>query len=49
MISGIDVDRVASLSLKPNGLTLHGSFDVADLGAGPQRMVYAHVVSEEIL
>jgi len=46
---GSNVDRVANPSLKPNGLTLHGSFDVADLGAGPQRTVYAHVVSEEIL
>ncbi len=36
-------------SLAPNGLTLHGTFDVADVGSGPQRMVYAHIVSEEVL
>jgi hypothetical protein len=45
-IPGVDV---AGPSLAPNGMTLHGTFDVADLGAGPQRLVYAHVVSEEIL
>jgi hypothetical protein len=28
---------------------LRGTFDVADLGAGAARMVYAHVVSEEVL
>ena len=43
---GVDV---ASPSLAPNGLTLHGTFDVADLGGGAQRLVYARVVSEEVL
>ncbi len=36
-------------SLVPNGLLLHGTFDVADVGSGPQRLVYAHIVSEEVL
>jgi hypothetical protein len=45
-VKGVDV---ASPSLAPNGLTLHGTFDVADTGAGAQRLVYAHVVSEEVL
>jgi hypothetical protein len=43
---GVDV---ASPALDPNGLTLHGTFDVADLASGAQRLVYAHVVSEEVL
>jgi hypothetical protein len=49
--SGTDVPGVdvASPSLAPNGLTLHGTFDVADTGANAQRLVYAHVVSEEVL
>ena len=41
--------RLADPSLKPNGLVPNGDFDLADLGGGPQRMVYAHVVSEEVL
>jgi hypothetical protein len=40
---------IDSPSLAPNGLTLKGTFDVADIGSGPQRLVYAHVVSEEVL
>jgi hypothetical protein len=49
--SGAEVKgpEVAAPSLAPNGLTLHGTFDVADIGAKPQRLVYAHVVSEEVL
>ena len=45
-VKGVDV---ANPSLAPNGLTLHGTFDVADIGAGAQRLVYARVVSEELL
>jgi hypothetical protein len=45
-VKGVDV---ADPSLAPNGLTLHGTFDVADTGASAQRLVYAHVVSEEVL
>jgi len=41
--------EVASPSLAPNGMTLHGTFDVADLGASAQRMVHARIVSEEVL
>jgi outer membrane biosynthesis protein TonB len=40
---------VDSPSLAPNGMTLKGTFDVGDIGSGPQRLVYAHVVSEEVL
>jgi len=40
---------VAAPSLAPNGLTFHGTFDVADIGAQAQRLVYARVVSEEVL
>ncbi len=49
--SGAEVKEadVAKPSLDPNGLTLHGTFDVADIGAGAQRLVYARVVSEEVL
>jgi hypothetical protein len=39
--SGVDVE--------PSGLALRGTFDVADVGAGAQRLVYARVVSEEVL
>ena len=39
----------ADPSLKPNGMTLNGDFDLADLAGGAQRLVYARVVSEEIL
>jgi outer membrane biosynthesis protein TonB len=45
-VKGVDV---ASPSLAPDGLLLNGKYDLADLGGGPQRMVYAHVVSEEVL
>jgi hypothetical protein len=41
--------HVATPSIEPNGLVPHGTFDLADLGGGPQRLVYAHVVSEEVL
>ncbi len=40
---------LAGPSLDPNGLVPHGTFDVADIGANPQRLVYAHIVSEEVL
>ena len=40
---------VATPSLGPNGLTPSGDFDLADLGGGSQRLVYARVVSEEVL
>jgi hypothetical protein len=40
---------VASPSLDPDGLVPRVTFDVADIGANPQRLVYAHVVSEEVL
>jgi hypothetical protein len=40
---------VASPSLDPDGLLPHGTFDVADIGASLQRLVYARVVSEEVL
>ncbi len=36
-------------SLNPNGLVPHGDFDLADLGGGGQRLVYARVVAEEVL
>lgn len=36
-------------SLKPNGLVPGGDFDLADLGGGGQRLVYARIVSEEVL
>lgn len=44
--SGVGVDQP---SLKPGGLNLKGDFDLADLGGGAQRLVYARVVSEEVL
>ena len=49
--SGAEVKgpNLANPSLDPNGLTPHGTFDVADLGSGSQRLVYARVVSEEVL
>jgi hypothetical protein len=40
---------VAGPSLAPNGLVPHGDFDLADLAGGGQRLVYARVVSEEVL
>ncbi|HKO50166.1 MAG TPA: hypothetical protein VJV79_20690 [Polyangiaceae bacterium] len=40
---------VARPSLGPNGLVPSGDFDLADLGGGAQRLVYARVVSEEVL
>ncbi|MEI9937562.1 MAG: hypothetical protein WDO69_10115 [Pseudomonadota bacterium] len=40
---------VADPSLKPNGMIPNGDFDLADLAGGPQRLVYARVVSEEVL
>ena len=39
----------AEPSLNPNGLVPHGDFDLADLGGGGQRLVYARVVAEEVL
>jgi len=41
--------EVAGPSLSPNGLVPHGDFDLADLAGGGQRLVYARVVSEEVL
>jgi hypothetical protein len=41
--------RMADPSLAPSGLIPQGDFDLADLGAGSQRLVYARVVSEEVL
>ncbi len=41
--------RLADPSLAPNGLVPSGDFDLADLGGGSQRLVYARVVSEEVL
>jgi len=40
---------VADPSLRPNGLVPNGDFDLADVGGGSQRLVYARVVSEEVL
>jgi hypothetical protein len=51
--SGKEVEEspvgVGAPSLKPNGLVPHGDFDLADLAGGGQRLVYARVVSEEVL
>lgn len=41
--------RVADPSLGANGLVPNGDFDLADLAGGSQRLVYARVVSEEVL
>jgi hypothetical protein len=46
--SGKEVDS-AGLDVEPSGFALRGTFDVADVGAGAQRLVYARVVSEEVL
>jgi len=40
---------VANPSLGANGLMPNGDFDLADLAGGSQRLVYARVVSEEVL
>lgn len=45
--SGKGVDA-SGIDIAPNG-SLRRTFDVADLGAGTQRLVYARVVSEEVL
>ena len=37
------------VDVKPTGLGLQGTFDVADVGSSAQRLVYARVVSEEVL
>ncbi|HEY0466640.1 MAG TPA: hypothetical protein VGC79_20675 [Polyangiaceae bacterium] len=51
--SGRDVNetavRLADPSLGQNGFSPSGDFDLADLGASAQRLVYARVVSEEVL
>jgi hypothetical protein len=51
--SGREADEtaigVADPSFKPNGLVPNGDFDLADVGGGSQRLVYARVVSEEVL
>ena len=41
--------EVGSSGLDIGPMALSGTFDVADLGAAAARMVYAHVVSEEVL
>jgi len=41
--------RADSPSFAPNGLTLRGDFDLADIGADGQRMVYVRVQSEKVL
>jgi len=46
--SGKEVDA-AGLDIEPQGFGLRHTFDVADIGAGGQRLVYARVVSEEVL
>jgi hypothetical protein len=46
--SGKGVDA-AGLDIEPQGFSLRHTFDVADIGAGAQRLVYARVVSEEVL
>jgi hypothetical protein len=46
--SGKEVNS-AGLDVEPSGLALRGTFDVADVGAGAERLVYARVVSEEVL
>jgi hypothetical protein len=46
--SGKEVNS-SGLDVEPSGLALRGTFDVADVGAGAQRLVYARVVSEEVL
>lgn len=51
--SGKDVDatpvRVGGPSLTPVGIGVDGDFDLADLSGSAQRLVYARVVSEEVL
>jgi hypothetical protein len=37
------------VDVQPSGLALQGTFDVADVGSNAQRLVYARVVSEEVL
>ena len=37
------------IDVRPSGLALQGTFDVADVGSSAQRLVYARVVSEEVL
>ena len=46
--SGKEVDA-SGLDIEPQGFGLRHTFDVADIGAGGQRLVYARVVSEEVL
>jgi hypothetical protein len=46
--SGKAVDA-SGVDIAPPGLALRGTFDVADVGTGAQRLVYARVVSEEVL
>lgn len=41
--------RLSDPSLGQNGFAPSGDFDLADLGASAQRMVYARVISEEVL
>lgn len=45
--SGKEIDA-SGTDIEPNGSVRH-SFDVSDLGSSTQRLVYAHVVSEEVL
>ena len=46
--SGKEVDS-SGLDVEPQGFGLRHTFDLADVGTGAQRLVYAHVVSEEVL
>lgn len=51
--SGKEVEASAISAAPPsfaaNGLVPHGDFDLADLAGGGQRLVYARVLSEEVL
>jgi hypothetical protein len=46
--SGKEVDS-SGLDVEPQGFALRHTFDVSDVGAGTERLVYARVVSEEVL
>ncbi len=46
--SGKEVDA-SGLDIEPQGFSLRHTFDVGDIGAAGQRLVYARVVSEEVL
>ncbi len=48
-VEAAPVDLAQPSFTHPNGLVPHGDFDLADLGGSAQRLVYARVVSEEVL